>query len=133
MRENMEAHMDRERLNAVTQKIIGCAYRVGNTLGHGFTEKLYERAMAIEVGSRGLAVETQVPVSVQYRGQRIGRFAVDLLVEGSVLVEVKASKLHPEAFCAQCMNYLKATGLKICLLLNFGGPKVEVRRIVNQF
>lgn len=129
----MEAQTERKQLNAVTDKIIGCAFRVGNTLGHGFTEKLYERAMAIEVTSRGLAAETQVPISVHYRGRQIGRFAVDLLVEGSVLVEVKASKLHPEAFCAQCLNYLKATGLKVCLLLNFGGPRVEVRRIVNQF
>jgi hypothetical protein len=90
----MGTRKERDRLNAVTETIIGCAYRVSNTLGHGFLEKLYERAMVIEVGSQGLDVETQVPITV---------------------------------------HYLKATGLRVCLLLNFGGPKVEVRRIVNRF
>jgi len=75
----------------------------------------------------------EVPAKVTYRGKLIGEFRADLLVENAVLVEVKATAKHSESFNAQCMNYLRATGLRVCLLLNFGSEKVKVRRIVNNF
>jgi GxxExxY protein len=100
-------------------------------LGCGFLEKLYENALRVELTKRGLSVRQQHPVSVTYDGEIIGEYFADLLVEGSVVVELKAGKELDEIHLAQCLNYLKATGLKVCLLINFGKPRVEIRRIVN--
>jgi GxxExxY protein len=120
-----------ERLNGLTEAIIGCAFKVGNTLGSGFLEKVYENALAHELRKAGLRVEQQRPITVYYDGVPVGDFAADLLVEECVLVELKAIKAFDEVHMAQCLNYLKATGLKICLLLNFGAPKVQVKRVVH--
>ena len=122
---------DERRLNQITEKIIGCAYEVANTLGAGFLEKVYENALRVELQREGLDVRQQHPVSVTYRGEPVGEYFADLLVESSVVVELKAVKMLDEIHMAQCLNYLKATGLKICLLLNFGKPKLEIKRIVN--
>ena len=114
----------------LTQKIIGCAYKVSNTLGSGFLEKVYENAYAREISKSGLKVQQQYPIKVFYDGDMVGEFAADLLVEETVLIELKAVRELDEIHMAQAMNYLKATGLQICLLINFGKPKVEIRRIV---
>src|SRR5690349_16983104 len=114
----------------LTQKIIGCAYKVSNTLGSGFLEKVYENAYAREISKSGLKVQQQYPIKVFYDGDLVGEFAADLLVEETVLIELKAVRELDEIHMAQAMNYLKATGLQICLLINFGKPKVEIRRIV---
>jgi GxxExxY protein len=119
-------------LNEITKTVIGCAYTVGNTLGYGFLEKVYENALAIELRSKGLLVAQQHGVIVRYQGQVVGEFQADLLVEECVLIELKAAKALDEAHVAQCINYLKATGLKLCLLINFGAKQVDVRRIVRE-
>jgi len=126
-------HADKRRLNEITEKIIGCDYSVANTLGTGFLEKVYENALRIELQRDGLHVQQQHPVVVSYRAEVVGEYFADLLVENAVLVELKAVKMLKQTHTAQCINYLKAAGLKICLLLNFGKPKLEIKRIVNDF
>lgn len=116
--------------NTITQTIIGCAYTVSNTLGAGFLEKVYENALAYELHKAGLAVRQQHPVKVRYDGVIVGDYIADLLVEGCVLVELKAARSLDDIHTAQCLNYLKATGLTICLLISFGKPRVEIKRIV---
>ncbi len=120
-------------LNSITDKIIGCAYTVSNKLGNGFLEKVYENALAYEIGRAGLQVEHQYGIQVKYDGVLVGDYIADLLVEQKVIVEIKAVKALDDIHLAQCLNYLKATGLPICLLINFGKPKVEIKRIVNNF
>ena len=126
-----QVNTDEDRLNAITERIIGCAYRVGNTLVHGFLEKVYENALAYELRTGGLHAEQQRGIQVCYDGVIVGEYVADLLVEGCVLVELKAVRVLDEIHMAQCLNYLRATGLRLCLLLNFGSPKVEVKRIIN--
>ena len=118
-------------INTITQKIIGCAYTVSNHLGNGFLEKVYENALAHELRKSGLRLEQQYPVQVWYDGIAVGEFFADILVEGTVLVELKAVRSLEDAHLAQCLNYLKGTGLAVCLLINFFQPKVQIRRIVN--
>jgi len=120
-------------LNQITQKIIGCAYVVANSLGSGFLEKVYENALAHEVRKAGLKVDQQSSVEVRYDGVVVGGYCADLLVEEAVVVELKAVKALDDIHLAQCLNYLKATGLKICLLINFGSPRLQVKRLVNRF
>jgi GxxExxY protein len=123
---------DERRLNEITERVIGCAYTVINTLGHGFLEKVYENALAYELRRCGLVVEQQTSIKVMYDGVVVGDYVADLLVAGQVLVELKTARILDDMHVAQCLNYLKATGIKVCLLLNFGAPKVQTRRIVNQ-
>ena len=123
----------RRELDEITERVMGCAYVVGNALGNGFLEKVYENALAHELRKVGLGVAQQSAVQVWYDGLVVGDYVADLLVEEAVLVELKAVKALDDVRVAQCLNYLKATGLKVCLLINFGAPKVEVRRLVNRF
>jgi len=118
-------------LNETTEKIIGCAFRVSNTLGVGFLEKVYENALAHEIRKEGLHVAQQAELVVTYDGVVVGEYRADLLVEGGVLVELKAAAKLSNVDMAQCLNYLKAAKLRICLLLNFGKPKLEIRRVMN--
>jgi GxxExxY protein len=118
-----------EKLNPITEKIIGCAYAVSNTLGAGFLEKVYENALAHELRKAGLKVFQQQAIQVLYDGVVVGDYIADLLVEDCVVVELKAVKALDEIHQAQCLNYLKATGFHLCLLLNFGSRKVEVKRL----
>jgi GxxExxY protein len=124
-------HTDRTSLNGLTEQIIGCAYTVANTLKCGFAEKVYENALAHELTKNGLLVNQQFGVTVHYDGVIVGAYTADLLVENVVLVELKAVKALDAAHGAQCLNYLMATGLQLCLLLNFGTPRLEIRRLVN--
>jgi GxxExxY protein len=124
---------DERRLDEITDKIIGCAFVVSNILGTGFVEKVYENALAHELRSLGLAVAQQHGIAVTYKDLVVGQYVTDLLVATEVVVEVKAVKALDDVHTAQCMNYLKATGLRVCLLLNFGKPRVEVKRIVLGF
>ncbi len=118
-------------LNQITEKIIGCAYKVAEKLGAGFLEKVNENALAHELRKAGLKVEQQYPVPVHYDGILVGDFVADLLVEGRVLVELKTVRALDDAHMAQCINYLAATGLPICLLINFGN-RVEVKRVMGK-
>jgi len=120
----------KNEINQITEKIIGCAYKVSNELGCGFLEKVYENALAYEIGKLGLRVEQQKQVKVFYDQIEVGFYETDLVVQDTILVELKGIKNLDEAHKAQCLNYLKATNLKICLLINFGNPRVEVKRFV---
>ncbi len=114
-------------LKDLTEVIIGCAYDVYNALGYGFLEKVYENALALKVQSKGLKVKQQEPISVYFEGHLVGEYFADLLVEDSVIVELKAisdiAKIHE----AQLVNYLKATKIKVGLLINFG-DKLTIKR-----
>lgn len=115
--------------NDVTEKIIGSSFTVMNSLGSGFLERVYENALAYELRQAGLAVIQQKPIEVRYRDVLVGEYVADLLVENKVLVELKAAQGLEDVHYAQCLNYLKATGFEVCLLLNFGKPELQVRRI----
>jgi GxxExxY protein len=123
--------MNADMLNALSERIIGCAFTVANGLGSGFLEKVYENALAHELRKAGLTVAQQQGVSVIYDDVIVGEYAADLLVEAAVVVELKAVRALDDIHQAQCMNYLRATGLQLCLLLNFGRPRVAIRRIVH--
>lgn len=122
-----------DHLNKITEEIIRCAFVVSNVLGSGFFEKVYENALAHELRKAGLAVEQQKQLKVYYDQVVVGDYVADLVVEGVVLVELKAVKAFDDVHFAQCINYLKTTELTVCLLLNFGTSKVQVKRIVNNF
>lgn len=132
-RTQMDADGRRLELNWVTERIIGCAFTVGNALGIGFWERVYENALVHELGKAGLGVEQQKLLQVFYDGVLVGQFYADLLVEQAVIVELKAVTALDTKHFAQCMNYLKATGLTLGLLINFGSPKVEIKRVVRNF
>jgi GxxExxY protein len=114
----------------VTERIIGCAIRVSNTLGVGFLEKVYENALVVELARAGLGVEQQKPIQVSYEGVIVGEFGADIIVNGSVILELKAAKIIDPVHQAQLLNYLKATGLKVGLILNFGTPRLGIKRMV---
>jgi GxxExxY protein len=123
---------DREKqINSLTEKIIGAAFNVSNTLGSGFLEKVYENALAHELEKVGLRIRQQEPIKVYYDTVIVGEYVADLMVEDLVLVELKAVKKLDDIHLAQCLNYLKATNQKLCLLLNFGTQKVQIKRIIN--
>jgi GxxExxY protein len=115
--------------DALTEKVIGCAFDVHNELGYGFLEKVYENALLFELRNAGIKAEQQVPVPVMYRGHAVGEFYADVLVDRSVIVEIKAVRELRKAHEVQLVNYLKATGIPVGLLLNFG-RKVTMRRRV---
>jgi GxxExxY protein len=117
-------------LDEITEKIIGCAYEVSNTLGSGFPESVYEKALHHQTLKTGLISERQYQMKVIYDGVLVGEFFADLLVGEKILVEIKAVRVLDELHVAQAMNYLKASGMPICLLINFGRPKIEIRRFV---
>jgi GxxExxY protein len=119
---------EKDAINEITERIIGCAYNVMNELGCGFLEKVYENALAHEIGKLGLTVEQQKKIKVYYDQIEVGTYDPDLLVDGLVIVELKTVKNLEDVHKAQCLNYLKATGFKTCLLINFGNPKVVIKR-----
>ncbi len=113
----------------LTQQIIGCCYRIADTLGHGFMEKVYENALAFELRKGKIPFAQQQSIEVFCEGEKVGKFIADLVVEGRVIVEVKAVQALDDAHVAQGLNYLRTTGLPTCLLVNFGKAKIEVRRL----
>lgn len=117
-----------DKLDEITEKVIGCAYKIMNELGCGFLEKVYENALAHEIRKLGIKVEQQKKIKVYYDKIEVGNYEPDLLVEGLVIIELKTVKSLEDVHKAQCLNYLKATRYKTCLLLNFGTPKVAVKR-----
>ena len=127
------ADMAREDLDSLTRKIIGAAFRVSAVLGAGFLEKVYENALLLELRKAGLGVEQQRPVQVWYDGAIVGDYITDLLVDNRVVVEVKAITGLERAHYSQCANYLRAMDLRVCLFLNFGKPRLELKRIVRNF
>lgn len=127
-------HTDQEinsaTTNTITEAIIGCAMKVSNILGVGFIEKVYENALVIELARAGFGVEQQKSIKVTYEGVIVGDFQLDMVVNGAVIVEMKAAKMIDEIHKAQLLNYLKATGFKVGLILNFGASRLGIKRMV---
>jgi GxxExxY protein len=114
----------------LSRRVIGCAIEVSNTLGSGFFEKIYEKALCIELEKNGIYFQSQKPVNVIYKGRLIGEYIADIIVEDKLLLELKAVSALCGEHEAQLMNYLKTTGLSVGLLLNFGKPKLGIKRMV---
>ena len=118
--------------NELTKKIIGCAYRVYNRMGYGFLESVYEKCLLIELRKAGLQAESQYPIQVRYEGETVGEFVADIVVEDTVIVELKSVRRLAVTQEIQLVNYLVATGKPVGLVLNFGEGKVEVKRKVRK-
>lgn len=117
----------------ISERVIQCVYEVSNRLGAGFLEAVYENALCIELERQGILYDRQKPVEVFYREQSVGFYVTDLLVEHKLLIELKALNRISSQHESQVMNYLKATGLNVALLLNFGTARPGIRRIVWQY
>jgi len=115
----------------LSEKMIGCAYRVYNKMGYGFLESVYEKCLLIELHKAGLRAESQKSITVYYDGENVGDFVADIVVEDTIIVELKSVKQLTTAHEVQVVNYLTATGKEVGLLLNFGERKVEVKRKVR--
>ena len=117
-------------LDTVFEHVVGAVYEVSNVLGAGFLEKVYERALLKELALRGLRAQAQAPFSVVYKGQLIGEYVADILVEDQLIVELKCADNLSNEHMAQCINYLKVSRRRLALLVNFQKPKVEWKRII---
>ena len=117
-------------LNELTYMIRGAIFEANRVLGAGFLEKVYENALLIELKEKGLKAEAQVPIRVLYKGREVGEYYADIVVEGRIILELKAIESLQKIHEAQLLNYLKATGYKIGLLVNFKHPKAEIKRFV---
>lgn len=116
----------------MTEKIIAACFEVINELGAGFLESVYEKALLIALSDRGFVAKSQVPLQVRFRNQVVGDYYADIVVENMILLELKAVKALAPEHQAQTINYLKATGIEVGLLVNFGNPKLEYRRFHRQ-
>ena len=117
-------------INELTYQINGAIFEVNKILGAGFLERIYENALLFELKNRKLRAESQVPISVKYKGEIVGEYFVDIIVEDKVIIELKAVESLEKVHEAQILNYLKATDYKIGLLVNFTHPKAEIRRFI---
>ena len=122
--------MDANERECIVEKLIGAVYEVSNVLGAGFLEKVYERALLKELALVGLNAQAQVRCPVMYKGHCVGEYLSDIVVANEVVVELKCVEFFTNEHLAQCINYLRATNLKLALLVNFQKPKVEWKRIV---
>jgi len=116
--------------NELTYKINGAIFEVNRILGSGFLEKVYENALMVELKQIGLSAKAQVPVSVNYKGEMVGEYFADIVVEDQIILELKVVDSLQKIHEAQLLNYLKATGYKVGLLVNFTHPKAEIKRFV---
>ena len=114
----------------ITYQIRGSIFEVNRVLGHGFLEKVYENALMIELFKRGLNADCQVPIKVEYKREIIGEYFADIVVDNQVILELKSIESLQKVHEAQLLNYLKATGYRIGLLVNFTYPKAEIKRFV---
>lgn len=122
----------KKQREAVSKRVIGCGYEVSNELGAGFFKAVYENALCLEFERQGLSFERQKHLEVRYKGRVVGHYVADFILEKRLLLELKALSALTNEHDAQVMNYLRATGLKVGLLLNFGTPRLGVRRLVWQ-
>ena len=118
-------------LNLISEKIICSAFTVSNTLGSGFLEKVYQNALVIDLLNEGLEVEKEKAITIIYKGTIVGEYFADILVNREIVIETKAVQSLNEIHQAQLLNYLKATKLPLGLLINFGTPKVQIKRMLN--
>ena len=123
--------MSMEKL--LSARVIACAYEVSKSLGSGFLEAVYENALCMELKRDGIHFEKQKQLKVNYKGSTVGHYVCDIIIENKLLLELKALPTLSNQHEAQVMNYLKATGITVGLLLNFGTPKLGIRRIVWQY
>ena len=124
--------MNKTDINQITHKIIGCAMKVHSTLGNGFQEVIYQRALAIEMSVEDLSFQREMEMPIFYREQQIGTRRVDFFVENSVMVELKAMEKIEDVHKAQAINYLEAYHIADGLLINFGGLSLEFKRLYNK-
>jgi len=124
---------DLDVINETSAAIIGAAQAVSSALGCGFLEKVYENAPAVELRMRGHDVEQQSPIDVRYRREIVGAYFADLIVDKRVVVELKAVTCLDSSHKAQCLNYLRATDMRVAILPNFGRPRLEVRRVISGY
>lgn len=124
---------ERGYFDALTEGVLGAVFEVSNTLGAGFLEKVYQRALVRELGLRGIKATAEASFTITYKGQSVGEYFADILVEDVLVVELKCVERLAGEHTAQCLNYLRASGRTLCLLVNFQRPKVEWKRIVNGF
>jgi len=117
-------------MNEVTYKINGAIFEVNRILGSGFLEKVYQRALLIELRKRGLKAQSEVPIQVLYKSKLVGDYFADIVVEDGIILELKAIEKFQKVHEAQLLNYLKATGMHIGFLINFTHPKAEIKRMV---
>ena len=120
-------------LDSLTERVLAAIFEVSNTLGAGFLEKVYERALLRELALRGVSAIAQASFAVAYKGQPVGEYFADILVEDILVVELKCVERLANEHTAQCLNYLRASGRTVCLLVNFQKPKVEWKRIVQGY
>ena len=125
-----DEHPDKLLHRGVTEAILGAAFDVHSELGYGFLERVYQRALQVELSRRGFSAEIERRIQVKYKGVIVGYYDADLIVAGSVVVEIKVNPQYDKRDEAQLLNELKATGLKVGLLVNFGRMKVEYKRLV---
>lgn len=121
-----------EQFNDCTSKIIGCAMKVHSTLGNGFQEVIYQRALEIEMALEGLSFQREMEMPIFYREQQIGTRRVDFFVEGEIMVELKAIILLEDVHLAQALNYLEAYNMRTGLLINFGSKSLTFKRLLNK-
>ena len=124
---------DQHGFDVLTERVLGAVFEVSNTLGAGFLEKVYERALLYELTARGLRANAQASFPVAYKGHKMGEYFADIIVEDVLVIELKCVERFASEHTAQCLNYLRASGLAVCLLINFQRPKVEWKRIVHGF
>jgi len=124
---------ERGFFDSLTERVLGAVFEVSNTLGAGFLEKVYERALLRELGLRGIRATPQASITVTYKGHSVGEYFADVLVEDVLVVELKCVERLSNEHTAQCLNYLRASGRTLCLLVNFQKPEVEWKRIVDHF
>ncbi len=115
----------------LTDQVIHCAFTVHNTLGAGFLEKVYENDLAHELRKSGLTVQQQSSIDVCYDSIVVGTYIADLVIDAGLAIELKAVRSLDTIHVAQALNYLRASGLPVCLLLNFGNPRLEIRRLAH--
>jgi len=120
-------------LDSLTERVLGAVFEVSNTLGAGFLEKVYERALLVELTMRGMRATAQASLAVAYKSHNVGQYSADILVEDVLVIELKCVDRLANEHTAQCINYLRASGLGLCLLVNFQKPKVEWKRIIYGF
>ncbi len=129
----MNADERRLALDALTERVLSAVFEVANTLGAGFLERVYHRDLLRELKIRGIAAVSEASFSVVYKEHPVGEYFADLLVEGAPVVELKCVERLTSEHMAQCLNYLRASGMSLCLLVNFQKPTVEWKRIVLNF
>jgi GxxExxY protein len=124
---------EHESLDKLIEKVVGAAYEVGNVLGCGFLEKVYARSLLRELAMRGLEIRSEVVFPLTYKGQSVGDYIADLVVNDQLIVELKCVEQFSDEHMAQCINYLKASGIRFALLINFKHPRIKWKRIIYGF